>query len=210
MYVSYQIEKMEIYLIVFLLFLALIAGFVFWIYKVYKLFKKGRNKAFYINLTILCIVTIFITWQLEIFPLSKNFYFKERTTELTGKTFWSWKDYMYDELSVRGEGYTLEIYEYNDDIAAYFKNPDSIFFTYPRHSDIKWQKTPVAIEHQKILEFVTPVYNGWEGEILNKQDYIRKIANSSGSFYSFVNSGRTDFYIIAPHKNLIILINHNM
>ncbi len=203
---------MEVYLILFLILLMLIIGFIFWIYKTYKLYIAKKKRAFWINLSILCILFIFITWELQLFPLSKNFYIKDRCEQLTGKTFWSWKDYSYDEMSVRGEGYTLDIYSFSDEMSAYFKNPDSVFFSYPKinDSDIKWTKTPVSVKEQEILEFVTPVYGGWGNEIIIKQDYIRNIANTEGSYYAYQNTGSTNFYIISPKRRLIILINHNM
>ena len=68
-----------------------------------------------------------MTWELQIFPLSKNFYIQDRTTELTGKQFWSWNEFDYEEISVRGEGYALDIYKFNKETAEYFKNPDKEF-----------------------------------------------------------------------------------
>ena len=154
-----------------------------------------------------------MTWELQIFPLSKNFYIQDRTTELTGKQFWSWKEFDYEEISVRGEGYTLDIYKFNKETAEYFKNPDKEFLNnLPRKelADIKWAKTPIKENESEILEFVTPTYGGWKGEIVDRQNFIRQIANQPGAYYSYQKSGSTNFYLIAPEKRLVILINHNM
>ena len=150
---------------------------------------------------------------MQILPFSKNFYIKDRTTELTGKKFWSWEEFDYEEISVRGEGYTLDIYKYNQETADYFKNPNKDFFqNFPpeEYADIKWSKTPMNESEQEILKFATPFYGSWEGEIVDRQDFIRKIANKPGSYYAYEDGGSTNLYLIAPDKRLIILINHNM
>ncbi|MBO0330809.1 hypothetical protein [[Muricauda] lutisoli] len=143
----------------------------------------------------------------------KNFHIQDRTSELTGKKFWSWKEFDYEEISVRGEGYTLDIYKFSEETAEYFKNPDKEFFdSLPtkEFADIRWTKTPVKEIEYEILEFVTPSYGGWKGEIVDRQDFIRDIANQPGAYYSFDIGGSTNFYLIAPDKRLVILINHNM
>jgi hypothetical protein len=158
-------------------------------------------------------MTFVVTWKLQVFPLSKNLYIKKQCAVLTGKTFWSWKEFAYDEWGVRGEGYTLDIYKFNDEVAQYFKNPDSTFFkTYPpkEYSSIRWTPTPVKSKDIDVLEFVTPIYLGWDGEIVNRQKFIKDIATAPGSFYSFKDGHGSDFYLISPKDKLIILINHNM
>lgn len=204
---------MEIYLILLLLLIGLLVGLIVWIVRLFRLYKKGRKKSFAIQVSILTVIVIFVTWELHIFPLSKNFYIQARTTELTGLKFWSWEEFDYEEISVRGEGYTLDIYKFSEETAEYFKNPDSAFFNnFPpkEFTDIKWTKTPVNENEQEILEFVTPNYGGWKGEIVDRQDFIRQIANQLGAYYSYDNGGSTNFYLIDPDKKLVILINHNM
>jgi len=204
---------MEIYLILFLLLIGLIVGLIIWIVRLFKLYRKGKRKSFAIQVSILTVLLILLTWELQVFPLSKNFYIQDRTTELTGKKFWSWEEFDYEEISVRGEGYTLDIYKFSEETAEYFKNPDREFFdNLPTKelSDIRWTRTPVKESEQRILEFVTPTYGGWKGEIIERQNYIRQIANQSGSYYSYDDGGSTNFYLIVPDKRLVILINHNM
>lgn len=204
---------MEFYLIIFLVLIGLIVGFVIWIIRLFRLYKKGKKKSFTIQVSILTALLIFLTWEFQIFPLSKNFYIQKRTTELTGKKFWSWKEFDYEEIGIRGEGYSLDIYKFNEQTAEYFKNPNNEFFDSLPTNDfaaIKWTKTPVKENEQDILEFVTPTYGGWKGEIIDKQDFIRQIANQPGSYYSYDNGDSRNFYLISPNKRLVILINHNM
>lgn len=184
-----------------------------WVVRLFRLYKKGKKKSFAIQVFVMTAILIFLSWELQIFPLSKNFYIQDRTTELTGKKFWSWNEFDYEEISVRGEGYTLDIYKFSEETAENFKNPDKDFFdNFPskEFTDIKWTRTPVKENDQEILKFVTPVYGGWKGEIVDRQDFIREIANQPGSYYSYNNGGSTNFYLIAPDKRLVILINHSM
>lgn len=204
---------MIFYLIILIILIGLFIGLTIWIIRLYRLLKKGNKKSFFIQATILTAIIIFLTWEMQIFPFSKNFYIQDRTTELTGKKFWSWEEFDYEEISVRGEGYTLDIYKYNQETAEYFKNPNKEFFlNFPpeEYADIKWSKTPMKESEQEILEFTTPIYGGWDGEIVERQEFIRNIANKSGSYYSYEDGGSTNLYLIAPKENLVILINHNM
>jgi hypothetical protein len=141
---------MIFYLIIFLILIAILIGFCIWIYRLFKLYKKGNRKSFWVQSSILAVITIIATWNLQIFPYSKNFYIKEQTELLTGKSFWSWEIYDFEELGVRGEGYTIDIFEFNDEMAEYFKNPGFDFFgKYPLELDYRenwkrktWKKTP--------------------------------------------------------------------
>ena len=204
---------MGFYLIIFIILIAIFIGLLFWVYKLYKLYKKGKKKSFAIQALVLTTIIVFVTWQLQLFPFSKNVYIKNRTSELTGQSFWSWEEFDYEEISVRGEGYSLDIYKFNEDTADYFKNPDNAFFeNFPPDelSDKKWTKTPIKESEKEILEFVTPIYGSWEGEIVDRQEFIREIANEPGAYYSYSHGGSKNFYLIALDKRLVILINHNM
>lgn len=102
---------------------------------------------------------------------------------------------------------------FSEKTAEYFKTPDKEFFdNFPPKelADIKWTSTPVRENEQDILEFITPNYVGWKGEIVDRQAFIRQIANQPGAYYSYDDGGSTNFYLIAPDKRLVILINHNM
>lgn len=208
-----HIKKKEIYLILILLLIGLLVGLIIRVVRLIRLYKKGKKKSFAIQLSILTAILVFLTWEFQIFSLSKNFYIQDKTTELTGKKFWSWEKFDHEEISVRGEGYTLDIYKFSEETAEYLKNLDKDFFdnfSPKEFADIKWTRTPVKENEQEILEFVTPNYGGWKGEIIDRQDFIRKIANQLGAYYSYDDGGSTNFYFFAPDKRLVILINHNM
>lgn len=204
---------MEIYLIILILFLGLFVGLIVWIVRLFRLYRKGNKKSFAIQASILAAILAFVSWEFHIFPFSKNFYIQDRTTELTGLDFWSWEEFDYEEVGVRGEGYTLDIYKFNEETAEYFKSPDKRFFdNFPPKelADITWTRTPIKVNEQEILKLVTPIYGGWEGEVVDRQNFVRQIANQPGAYYSYANGGSTNFYLIAPDKRLVILINHNM
>jgi len=204
---------MTFYLIILIVLFGLFVGLILWIYRLFKLYKKGKKKSFVIQTSILAFIIVMLTWELQLFPFSKNYYLKKQTTYLTGKSFWSWKEFNYDEWGIRGEGYTLYIYNFNQNTADFFKSPDSVFFKkYPPKdvSGIHWTPTPVKKEDLEILEFATPIYGNWKGEIVSRQEFIRKIATSEGAYYAYRHGGSTAFYLISPKDRLVILINHNM
>ncbi len=201
---------MTLYFIIFLLFVGLIIGVGFWIRNLFKIYKKGKKKSFTIQIAIFSIVAIILTWNLQIFPLSKKIYIRKTTTELTGQTFWSSRKIAYTEL----DGcYSLYIYKFSQETADYFSNPDENFFTeFPPESksDIRWTPTPIRAQDKTTLEFVTPTYAGWKERIIESQSLIRKIAETEGSYYSYKQGGGTNFYLISPKDRLVILIYHNM
>jgi len=212
---------MGFYFIILLILILLAASLIIWLIRLVKLFKKGKEKrkSFWIQLAILTLLTIVILWYLRIFPFSQNFYIRDQTEKLTGQTFWSWKDYHFEEISVRGEGYTIDIYSFNEEMADYFKNPPDDFFTnYPdslehRQNWIqeKWKPTPVSDKDKEYLNQATPNYSNWTDKTIEKMNFVRQLANSSGGYYAYKSKhGDVDFYIIFPEKRLIIMINHNM
>src|SRR5687767_14119989 len=195
---------MEIYLILLLALLLLIVLSIYWLYRIFKFYKTGNKKAFIINLIIfLCLTTIFL-WELRVIPLASDNDFRNKTLELTGKRFWSWNNFRYDESGVRGEGYTLEIYNLNSEMVNYFKQPSIEFFEkYPTKevSDMTWKRTPVDSSDKNTLEYMTPNYSGWGSEIVNKQDYIRRVANEPGGYYCYKGN---DFYLISYKEKIIL------
>lgn len=156
---------MEFYLLIFLIFLFLllvIIGLVFWIVKIFKFYRQKRIKLAVIHSIIFGVLTLAICWELRIIPLSANWDFRNKTKDLTGKQFWSWNDYRYDEMGIRGEGFTFEIYKLNDETAKYFSNPNKDFFEkYPSEifGTTKWKETPML--DTVLLDFVTPTYGNW-------------------------------------------------
>ncbi len=201
---------MKFYLFLLLVLLIIIALIIYWVYRIFKLYKPGSKNTFRIHLIIFLCLTTLVLWELRIIPLASNNDFRNKTLNLTGKTFWSWNKYRYDEFSVRGEGYTLEIYDLNNEMTNYFKKPDKEFFEkYPAQSisEMKWKRTPVDSSDQTILEYMTPTYGGWRKAIIKKQEYIRRVANEPGGYYTYKGD---DFYLISYREKIILWINHNM
>jgi hypothetical protein len=206
---------MGFYLFILLLFLLIIVGLLFWLIKIYKFYRQKRTKTAAVNSIIFGLLVLIICWELRIIPLSENWDFSNKTKELTGKQFWSWNDYRYEDVGIRGEGFTFEIYKLNDEVANYFANPDKEFFEgFPSKTfeTTKWKETPII--DTQLVNFVTPVYGNWskslQKEILEKQLIVKQIAKEKGSFYAFRQAGGTDLYLISPKRKVLIYINHNM
>lgn len=205
---------MEFYLLILLLIILVIAGLIFWLVKIYKFYRQRRTKIAIINSIIFGLLFLILFWELRIIPLSSNWDFRNKTKELTGKQFWSWNDYRYDEIGIRGEGFTFEIYKLNDEIANYFAKPDKEFFEHfpsKTFETTKWKETPIV--DTELINFVTPVYGNWsqslQKEIQEKQSIVKQIANDEGSYYAVRRTG-TDLYLISPKRKIIVYINHNM
>lgn len=206
---------MKFYLLLLLLFLLVIAAFIFWLAKIYRFYRQKRTKIAAVNSIIFGLLILYISWELRIIPLSADWDFRNKTKELTGKQFWSWNDYRYDEIGIRGEGFTFEIYKLNDEVANYFENPDKAFFEqFPSKTfeTTKWRETPIV--DSELVNFVTPMYGNWSyslrKEILEKQLIVKQVANDKGSYYAVRRSGGTDLYLISPKRKIIVYINHNM
>lgn len=139
--------------------------------------------------------------------------------ELTGKEFWSWNDFRHGDISVRGEDYTFEIFELNDEITKHFENPPKSFFeNYPtkKFSYSKWRKTPILNSENEKLEFVTPLYVNWNDrkrkKIEAKQEIVKRLAKETGSYYVIdtIIGKDVTFYLISPKAKVFVYINHNM
>ena len=195
--------------------LLLVIGPLYWLSRIVRFFRNGQTRKGSINLTLLCLLALTICWELRLIPLSSDWDFRNKTLELTGKQFWSWNDYRYDEMGLRGEGFTFEIYSLNEQMVDYFAKPSKNFFTqYPEESlqTSKWSQTPIT--DTDLINYVTPIYGNWskslQAEIRQKQELVRQIAMEAGSYYAIKRSNGTDLYLISPKHKVIIYINHNM
>jgi hypothetical protein len=204
-----------------LIFVVIPSLLIIWSIRIVKLFRKGKakRKSFYFEGMIFTLIIGMICWNLGIFPMSRNLYVKEVSEKITGKSFWSEKEFSFDEISVRGEGYSIDVFKFNDEIAEYFKNPGKEFFeNYPKELEyrgnwerVKWKKTPVIESEQIYLENATPHYGNWNDKKKEKMDFVRNLANRNGGMYAFnTKNGDVDFFIISPEEKLIVIINHNM
>lgn len=206
---------MEIYLILFLLLILAFFGVIFWITKIAKFYRQNRTRLATINAIILGLLTLFVLWELRIIPLSADLDFRNQTKELTGKQFWCWNDYRYEEGGVRGEGFTFEIYKLNNEMVKYFEHPDEDFFErFPteKFETTKWKETPIL--DTELVNYVTPIYGNWsrslQKEIEEKQRIVRQISREKGSYYTIGRSHGTYLYLISPKLKIIVYINHNM
>lgn len=206
---------MEFYLIILLVLIAIIVGLIFWLVKIIKFYRQKRTKIAVANSVIFGLLILITCWELRLIPLSADWDFRNKTKDLTGKQFWAWNDYRYDEIGIRGEGFTFEIYKLNDEMVKYFAKPDKDFFErFPvdNFETTKWRHTPVL--DTGLIDFVTPTYGNWskslQKEIEEKQIIVRQVANENGSYYAVRKSHGTDLYLISPRRKIIIYINHNM
>lgn len=206
---------MELYLIILLFLIAVIVGLVFWLVNIFKLYRQKRTKVAVVNSVVFGLMILFVCWELRFIPLSADWDFRNKTKDLTGKQFWAWNDYRYDEIGIRGEGFTFEIYLLNDEMVEYFTKPDKDFFErFPvdKFETNKWRETPIL--DTELIKFVTPTYGNWskslQKEVEEKQFIVRQVANENGSYYAVRKSHGTDLYLISPKRKIIIYINHNM
>lgn len=206
---------MEFYLIICLFLLVVVVGLIFWLVKIFKFYRQKRTKVALINSVIFGLLVLMVCWELRLIPLSSDWDFRNKTKDLTGKQFWAWNDYRYDEIGIRREGFTFEIYKLDDEIAQYFKGPNKDFFErFPleQFETTKWRETPIL--DSGLVDFITPIYGNWskrlQKEIEEKQLIVRQVANESGSYYAVRKSQGTDLYMISPKRKILIYINHNM
>jgi len=188
-----------------------------WIVRLVLLYQKGKSARYSFNIQVLVLILSMsvVLWTMGIYPYSRNIEVMSKTEALTGKSFWVWKEYSFDEFGFRGEGYSFDMFRFDDEIAAYFKEPGRTFFQkYPlalEYGAVTWKKTPVVKGEKHLLEFATLSSGGHSQEKKEMLQFVREIGNSEGALYAYRGEkGNIDFFIIAPEKNLIILINHNM
>lgn len=206
---------MEFYLIILLLLILVLVGLIFWIVKIIKFYREKRAKEWKINAAILGLLVLFVCWELRIIPLASDLDFRNQTEDLTGKKIWCWNEYRYEEIGIRGEGFTFEIYVLNDKMSKYFTNPDKEFlqsFLSEKFKTSKWRETPIL--DTELVNYVTPIYGNWsqdlQKEIEDKQRIVKEVAKDKGSYYAVRQSNGTDLYLISPKRKIIIYINHNM
>ncbi len=198
-------------------------------FKIIKAFiKKDRPRLYKLfGLLLILILVPGFFWQ--ILPGSDFFWGpiekvheKNYNEELTGFEFHD-GELLYEYVTERafnGDGYSIWIYEIDEETARYFKNPNPDFFTkYPNpefRSDWEteyWKKTPFDTNEQKFLDFAH--------SSLDEMDFeLEDLLNESGNYYAYkyyiqnFSEGRSyvaniDFYIICPDRKLIVKINHN-
>ena|SRR5690606_11 len=207
---------MIFYLIILILIIIIVIGLIFWFYKIIMFFKNSQIKKGLIQLSVLLFLLLFLTWEFRILPISLNNDFKNKTEDLTGKKFWSWNIYRFEDFGFR-DGYIIETYRLNDEVAKSFEQPNQEFFTkYPNKNigKTKWKKTPLKLEDLEDYEFVTPIYGSWsekrQKEVKYQYNLINKIIKEEGAYYFLEKTNQTDFYLISPKYKIMVWINHDM
>lgn len=115
---------------------------------------------------------------------------------------------------MRGEGFTFEIYRFNDEISKYFRSPDSAFFKDFPSADFRvspWRETPLP--DTLFLNSMMPVYGNWPDRRQEKMEsryaIVKQIAKSKGSYYAIREASGNDLYLLSPNRRLLIWINCN-
>jgi hypothetical protein len=198
----------------------------------FKIIKaiKGKNKQKLYRLSTLLIILVLIPgfyWRklpgsdLVWRPIEK-IQEKNYNQELTGFEFYDGKSIFEFEghRSFNGDGYSIWIYELEENTETYFKNPNDEFFSnYPRtelrdHWKSKlWHRTPFDKKEQKFVDFAHISLDDLDFELTD-------LLNEDGNYYGyeyymhdFIDGttyvGDIDFYIICPNRKMMIKINHN-
>jgi len=205
------------YLIVFGLLLLLIGLAVWWLVRIVRAFRNERKRSAWIQLAVLAAITLPVLWYTEVLPFSRNVRFMREAEVLTGKSFWGWKDGSIAEASVRGEGYWLEVFTFDVQMAKYFLDADLAFFDHRPPSDriqqrgfSGWKKTPIDSADQHIFESATPIFGGWSASNEALVERIKTWGRSSVNLYSYDgNAGNLNFYVINPRERSMAIIYSN-
>ena len=198
-------------------------------YKIFKAIQRKNKRQLKRLLGILTILILLPGFFWRILPgsdflwrpiekIQENKYHKE----LTGFEFHNGPlIYEYEtRRDFNGDGYSIWIYELEEDASKYFKNPNTDFFVkYPKtnlRNDWQvefWKKTPFQKNEQKFIDFAHSPLNTLEFE-------LEDLLNEEGNYYGYeyymhdfgdktIFVGNIDFYIICPDRKLIVKINHN-
>lgn len=191
-------------------------------------YKKEKKILFSIQLLLTISVIFWAAWNLEIFPGSSSYYERLRNEKLTGERFWSHKEFCLETPSgFNGDGYSICVYSFDDDVSKLFLSPQKKFFTdYPIKPEYredweqkKWNATPINSKETIYLNFALTKYPSNvenQNKLQNIFNYIREAVNKEGSFYSYNVKqhstdwiGNIDFYFLSPKDKKLIKINHN-
>ena len=205
------------YLAVLILFLLVIGLSVWWVVRIVKAFRAGRKRAGWLHLGLFLAIALPILWQFDVLPLSRNFRFMDQAEELTGQRFWGWKDGGVDEPSVRGEGYWLEFFTYNEKMAQRFKEPDVTLFSHrPTSAWILqrgwhgWKRCPILPRDSAVFDSATPIFGGWASAKVEAVERLKRWGRTPGCLYAYDGSaGSLNFYMINPHEKAMAIVYGN-
>lgn len=204
------------YFLLFAVVLLAVIGLGWWAWRIVRAYRTGRKKSALVQAVLLAAIALPVLWMLEILPLSRNLRFQEQAEDLTGKSFWGWKRYSIDEASVQGEGYWLEAFTFNEEMAAYFAAPDEALFAHRPTGWMSdrnfsgWKRCPVDTADRNYLEHATLHFGGWSNDKIEWVDRVRQWGMTPGNLYAFGgNVSSLDFFVINPKERAIVLIYDN-
>lgn len=193
-------------------------GLAIWsAFRIVKAFRSGRSRAAWIQLVVWGAVVLPILWITEVLPFSRNVRFMDEAENLTGRRFWGWKDDSIDEASVRGEGYWLETFIFDDEVAKSFAgNEASLLKHTPAFESNNgrpwsgWKRTPVEMTDSSAFMSATPFFGGWTVAKTESVARVKRWGMAPGSYYAYHgNAGALDFYLISPADHAMVIIYSN-
>ena len=216
-------------LIILLLILALIISYPIIGFKIFKAIRSENKRKSYRLSALLLILILVPGFLLRILPGSDllwkpidNLQERNDNIEITGHKFNYGKEiFKYEsERDFNGDGYSIWIYEIDENTANYFKDPNEDFFTkhpnrkYRKHWESEfWKRTPFNPKEQHFLEFANNTLDNLEFE-------LKDVLNEQGNYYAYqyymhdfsdgtLYVGNIDFFVICPKRKIIVKINHN-
>ena len=194
-------------LIVLLLTLAILISYPIIGFKIIKAIRKKDKRKLYRLSAILLILILIPGFFYRILPGSELFWQpiekiqdKNHNEKLTGFEFYDGKlIYEYEtERFFNGDGYSIWIYELDEETAEYFKNPNASFFTEYPTTDLRndwesefWKMTPFDKTEQKFLNFAHSSLDTLNFEL---EDLLNEKGNYYFSFFLPPHSPTSDTY----------------
>ena len=149
---------MDTFTVIFWIIVA--ALFLVWSIWTWRTFRRRKRKLFYFQLVVLLLGLFYITWWLEVFPGSSWYHERKANEEITGKAFTAKEVYVHESpRAFNGDGYSIWVYELDEETATAFLNPEKNFFKiYPIKADSRekwstkhWDRTPLKTDEEKFL-----------------------------------------------------------
>jgi hypothetical protein len=204
------------YFLLFVVVLLAVLGIGWWAWRIARAYRTGRKGSALVQAGLLAAIILPILWVLEILPPSRNLRFQKQAETLTGKSFWGWKKYSIDEASVRGEGYWLEAFTFNEQMAKYFAAPDEALFAHrptewmSERNFSGWKRCPVDTADMDYLEHAALHFGGWGQEKIEWVDRVKAWGKTAGNLYAFGGDQTSlDFFVINPKERTMVLIYDN-
>ena len=185
-----------------------------------------RNyRALFIVMVIAPVAVVFwVSWITRAFPGSQALADRSYVEDLTGKAFWTKVVFEYNSpRDFNGDGYSIVVYELDDEVASALSKPDSLFFQHPLRSDDRnrweqkrWRRTPLRPEDSRFLEVAIVESEDANPGMAETFKELRDLMAEEGNYYSFNNLmlsaeivSNVDFYVLSPSHKRLFVINLN-